>query len=793
MRSLLNPLVLLLLLGVLPHFQAWGETLLSGRVLDGYLQTPLKGVVVSAGGQSVSSFSTPGPSTEGPSIASPLTPTPESISTQGQTVETGADGKFQITVGDSTTEIIISKKGYQPLTIPVQGWSGEKTLTLKPSSPTLPEVEVRAYGADEQFLDTPGNLSVLTEQDLNRGDRINLAPVLNTVAGVRVDQAFMVDSRLSLRGVGLTANYGIRDIGIYVDNIPLNETDGFARLEGLDPDLLGEAQVIRGPASSLYGAGVGGDILFNTFQPPAGETSLEVSGLAGSYGLYRAESSLKADLGNGFVLANYGAEWFNGYVSHTGDYHTFATVLGTFYPSDSDSLTVLINQSDEQAQVASAETLAQFTQAPQAGVAADSLYNLHHNELWTRYGVTNHYVLSSQWENETSLYASSFNMDRAFADSQSFAALLDKTMQNAGVRTQWTFTASPSSGLDLRLSAGGEFMNEYSTYNYFYNNLGVQGALGYVVQGTEQHENLFFEADATLEKNTFLTGGLNINSTSYTLDLQTSQLNNSVSFTPTLCLRFALSHVFEEALSVYADVSQGFSPPDFDEMKNPFTGELLTNLLPELATQYEIGARGRLGKGILNYDLALYDLDASQELVQQTVAGVAEFVNAGGTNHKGVELTLSNRLVDEPSEFLSLLKPWVSYSYQHYIFTQYTNNGVSYAGNQLTGNPENQFNAGVDMETRPGFYLSTNFQFVDSYPITDSNSVWNNSFGLWNAKAGYRHTLGKLAKVDVFAGGENLLNQSYSAYVAFNATNGAYYEPGVGQSFYGGLNLSVLF
>jgi iron complex outermembrane receptor protein len=309
----------------------------------------------------------------------------------------------------------------------------------------------------------------------------------------------------------------------------------------------------------------------------------------------------------------------------------------------------------------------------------------------------------------------------------------------------------------------------------------------------EHHENLFLEAGATLEKNTFFTTGMNYNSTSYTLDLQTSQLNNSVNFNPTACLRVALSHVFDDQFSVYGDISQGFSPPDFDEMKNPFTGGLLPNLLPELATQYEIGARGRIWDKKLAYDLSLYDLDATQELVQQTVDSVAEYVNAGGTNHKGVEITLSWRLVDDPTRVVSLLKPWVAYSYQHYVFTQYTNNGVSYSGNQLTGNPENQVNAGMDMETQIGFYANANFQFVDSYPITDSNSVWNNAYELLNAKVGYRYTVGKYLKVDAFVGGENLLNQSYSAYAAFNANNGAYYEPGVGQSFYGGVNLDFLF
>lgn len=741
-------------------FPAFSQTILSGRVIDSYLQTSLPGVTVVSG---------------------------------AQTAQTGKDGRFQIQADAQTPVVLFSLEGYQVLEVPVQGWFGDKTLTLKPSSLTLPEVVVRAYGMDQKLLETPGNLSLLTEKNLDSGDRVNLAPVLNTVAGVRVDQAFMVDSRISLRGEGLRSSYGIRNVGIYVDNIPLNEADGFARLEGLDLDILGEAQVIKGPDSSLYGAGVGGDVLFNTLRPPAGETILESSGLAGSYGLYRAEESVKADLGNAAILLNYGSQWFNGYVNHTDDYHHFATALGTFYPTDKETLTVLANQTDEQAQIATAETLAAFTANPLAGNAADSLFNLHHNELWTRFGLSNHYVFNEQWENETSLYASSFTLDRAFADTETTPAYLYKTMQNAGGRTQWSFKADLGD-VETRFTGGGELMNEYSTYNYYYNDDGTKGSLGYAVQGTEKHANLFLEADATLEKNTFFTAGMNYNTTSYILFLSTADSSNEVDFTPTTCFRVALSHVWDGAFTVYGDISQGFSPPTFDEMKNPFNGELLTNLLPELGTQYEIGVRGRWLDKKLDYDVSLYDLDATQELVQQTIApNFTEYVNAAGTNHKGLEASLSWRWVDAPGQFLSLLKPWVAYSYQHYVFTQYTNNGNDYSGNQLTGNPENQANMGLEVETEPGLYFDTNLQFVDSYPITDGNRVWNNAYELLNAKLGYRHALGSFLKLNAYAGGENLLNQLYSAYAAFNATNGAYYEPGVGQSFYGGLNLDLLF
>lgn len=200
-KSFYNPL-LLFMIGFVSTGQMNAQTTLAGKIVDSYLQIPLKGVTVKAGDKNAL---------------------------------TDEKGRFQVDVGDQTSEILLSREGYQSISIPVKGWKGEKTITLKPSSLTLPEVVVQAYGTDQKLLETSGGFSLLTEKDLDRGDRVNLAPVLNTLAGVRVDQAYMDNSRISLRGEGLRSNYGIRNVGIYVDGIPLNEADGFARLEGLGP------------------------------------------------------------------------------------------------------------------------------------------------------------------------------------------------------------------------------------------------------------------------------------------------------------------------------------------------------------------------------------------------------------------------------------------------------------------------------------------------------------------------------------------------------------------------------
>jgi iron complex outermembrane receptor protein len=157
-----------------------------------------------------------------------------------------------------------------------------------------------------------------------------------------------------------------------------------------------------------------------------------------------------------------------------------------------------------------------------------------------------------------------------------------------------------------------------------------------------------------------------------------------------------------------------------------------------------------------------------------------------------MEMTLSTHLA-EAGSFFTVVKPWVSYSLQLYSFRDYVRDGVDYAGNQITGNPENLLNLGLDLETEPGLVFSGNFRFVDSYPITDDNTVWNQAYGLLSAKLGYRHTFDKALTVDVFMGGENLLNRLYAGRVIFNSPTGNFYEPGLPRNVYGGAMLGVVF
>src|SRR5690606_23411154 len=109
--------------------------------------------------------------------------------------------------------------------------------------------------------------------------------------------------------------------------------------------------------------------------------------------------------------------------------------------------------------------------------------------------------------------------------------------------------------------------------------------------------------------------------------------------------RIALSHNFNETLSLHASISSGFSPPSSSEIKN-VDGSINPKIQAERAVNYEINAKGNLLKSRMAYDLSLFKMDMKGELIAQSVQqGITIYNNSGKTTHNGVELAFSYQTI----------------------------------------------------------------------------------------------------------------------------------------------------
>ena len=96
---------------------------------------------------------------------------------------------------------------------------------------------------------------------------------------------------MSIRGSGLTRNFGNRGINVYMDGIPINTADGLFDLFDIDPTAYRYVEVYKGANGPRYGANsLGGAINFVT---PTGRDAspFEARFDAGSFGFVRGQAS----------------------------------------------------------------------------------------------------------------------------------------------------------------------------------------------------------------------------------------------------------------------------------------------------------------------------------------------------------------------------------------------------------------------------------------------------------------------------------------------------------------------
>src|SRR5690606_26224664 len=125
-------------------------------------------------------------------------------------------------------QVVISHIGYKPDTVLVQGMQSGMPLQvyLEPLVASLSEVVVTGYESNRPLLETAGALSMIDREMIRRFDESSLVRAVNTVPGVRMEERATASYRLSIRGSSLRSPYGIRNVKLYLGEIPLTESNG---------------------------------------------------------------------------------------------------------------------------------------------------------------------------------------------------------------------------------------------------------------------------------------------------------------------------------------------------------------------------------------------------------------------------------------------------------------------------------------------------------------------------------------------------------------------------------------
>lgn len=652
----------------------------------------------------------------------------------------------------------------------------------------LKEIIIQAYSLEKPLSEVSASVGYISTDDLTRFSETNILPAVNTIPGVRMEERSPGSYRFSIRGSLLRSPFGVRNVKVYWNGLPLTDGGGNTYLNLLDVNSIGSMEIIKGPAGSLYGAGTGGVVLLTS--PLVKKIRFDFSQTFGSFGLQRSQISTDFAGKNYNVSIHWAHQKYDGYREQSSLLRNFLDINGKFKLGEKDYLSAVLFQSNLGYDTPGGLTKIQYdtlpSQArPPSGFTRGAVEQHAHVANITRFiGLNYEHEWNQKWTTKLGLFGSKSDFD-----NPTIRNVEERDEQNLGLRLENKLVIEKSDRKST-ITFGAEYQNFQSPIDVFDNNSGSKGA---VQTKDDLGSDLFFvfgQADFELTSDFFLTIGASLNMLRYDyVHLEPLPgIKQQREFSPIFCPRIAMLKKVNESFSFYGNVSRGYSPPSLAEVR-PSTNNYNGSLNSEEGVNAELGARGNINN--LSFDVSTYLFSLNETIViQRTADGADYFINAGKTAQQGVEALLSWNPIQEENGLISNLKIWNSYTYNHYRFREYVPDGNDYSNNKLTGVPPTINTTGIDVNFKKRVYFNITANYVDHIPLNDANTDYASEYFLLGGRMGFKMQIKSEIVLEFFGGADNVLDKKYSLGNDLNAIVGRYYNAAPGINFYGGVRFT---
>jgi iron complex outermembrane receptor protein len=640
----------------------------------------------------------------------------------------------------------------------------------------------------------PFAVGVADRDQIQRGKPgLALDEALAGIAGVQVDNRFnyALGERISIRGLGARAQFGVRGVRVLLDGIPMTLADGQTTLNNVDVASVARAEVIRGPASAQHGNAAGGVIQLEsdrgddvTSRPVGGE----LRNLMGDDGLWRHQLALRARSAKRAVAISGSRLSFGGYRDWNdarNDHVNFRlgqdftagafALLGNWVGYDAHNPGALPRDSaalkPEMAWPANKNTFRTGEEGRQGQLGATWRQRIRFLDL------------------DVSAHGLRRHVDNPIPQR---IVVIDR---DAGGGRLALSGAPTVLGRQARMSAGTETQLQWDTRENFVNTNGARGAVALDQLERVRNSAVFAQADIDISRRLLLMVGARHDRIRFDVtDRLVSPTNpddsgeRAMSATsPSIGLTLsAASH-----LDIYSNYSTSFETPTTSELANQESGAggMNPSLDPQRTRSTEVGINGRvrLRNVVGSYQVAAYRARVRDALIPfeiVTAPGRQFFRNAGSTKHQGVETAASLVL---PAN----LSVRASYTYTDALFERYSvttgTTTVTYDGNQVPGVARNRADAMLSFQPAR-LFIDFETRASSAIPVNDANTERSGSYVIHSLRAGLRDLRLGEVQFGPHVGVLNLFDRAHNTSVVINAFGGRFYEPGPPRSMYAGLN-----
>lgn len=656
----------------------------------------------------------------------------------------------------------------------------------------LENVVVTAFESHSRIISTPAAVSRVGSVDLNRSDNSTILQAINTKPGVRMDERSPGSYRLNIRGSSMRSPFGVSNVKVYYDGIPLTGPGGSTDLNMLGFYNVQSVEIVRGPAGSMYGAGTGGALFINS-EPDVFEPGLSAGYTYGSYNLNNINLSLK--FGNTGANSSVNFQHINsdGYRDHTKMRRDVISWNSSLKKTEKSLLNAHFYYSDLYYQTPGALTKAEFDANPRAArpnagafpSASEAKAAIYDQAFLAGFSLQQ--KISKAWQNNTALYGYYFRHN-----NPTFRNYTRRVEPNFGARTNFRYQKSLS-GTMLTVNFGGEFQKSFITSRLYNNVNGATGAMQTDDEVNYTQGFVFGQAKIETQNGWIFVAGASINKSKVEFNrfnVSPAQIENR-DFKGEVAPRIAAMKKMNKSLSLYLSAERGFSSPASAELL-PTSGVFNTRLHAESGVNYELGLKGNFVNNRLFIDASVFRYRLKNAIVQRQDAGGGIFYdNAGSTNQTGIESYISYAFLDRPARFFEYGFAYLSQTWNHFRYDDYKQLSNDYSGNKITGVAPQTIAAGADIRTQPGLFANLTYFYSDRIPLNDANTAYANAYHLIGLKLGHSLHLSEKARLELFVGVQNLLDETYSLGNDINAAGGRYYNVAAGRNYYGGFKIRL--
>ena len=662
-----------------------------------------------------------------------------------------------------------------------------------------PVIVTVARGSSGSVLDAPFALTVITPDSTRPGGRhVAVDETLALIPGLTANSRSnpSQDPRLSIRGFGARSAFGVRGIRVLRDGMPLTLPDGQTPLDYMSLESVGRVEVMRGPASALYGNASGGVIDMKTIAPPTDRFSGDIRQWFGNDGFNRTVAAAGGTAGRLYYQGDAARTRTFGARDHARQRAGSIFARGGVAAGSAEYSISVLGLDMPEAQNPGALTLAQMRADSRAADSPSVAKRARKAVKQIQVGMSANGGIA-----EVALSGSVFAGARSLDNPLTFA-IVEVGRQTRGASARAS-TNARLLGTVNRFSAGADFQwqndlrRNYSNCNEARALTSATAACPFVgvERGSvtlDQRElvssaGIYAANEVALGQRIRITAGLRADRVQFEVrDRLTGAFNpddsgerslQSVTPIAGILARLGAKH------SLYANISSAFETPTATELGNQPDGSAGINreLRPQRSTSVEAGLKGMAGLR-LRYDAAVYSTRVTDELVPFEIpasSGRRYFRNAGRTSRDGGEAGL------ELSAGRARLTS--AYSYSRFRFDRYSPSGEDYAGNHIPGAPRHRFQAAVASTWSRGFAVadveSARRVFAD-----DANTVVAPAYEVANLRTGFS-PLRSVPRFSLTGGVQNLFDRNYAPSIVVNAAREKYFEPAPSRSFYAGLSV----